>query len=89
LVQYRGQIVQLRFSDEARVRAHILSVDTDVLKHHVFYDVLDILEEGSSYEAGVQVGQAYACSANDILEVSNPGGAAPPTVRPRPWWKFW
>jgi hypothetical protein len=90
LAAYDGHIVQLRFSDDAILRARILSVDPDVARHHVFYDVLSVVQDGSSYEPAPKVGESYACSADDILEVINSEGLAP--LKPKtmqPWWKLW
>ena len=42
--KYRGQVVELRFTNGARVRAHVLSVDVEVADNHLFYDYLETLD---------------------------------------------
>ena len=89
VAQYRGQRVVLRFSNGAQARAQIISVDPDVHQHHVFYDVLEVLETGSSSEPSIRAGEAFACSAEAILELRPTDGKVYRTTPSRSWWKFW
>jgi len=89
LVPYDGQIVELRFVDGERVRAHIVSVDPDVLENHVFYLLLEALVPGPPRARPVQIGDGLACSANDIAAiVPTDGKTHRPHVK-KPWWRFW
>jgi hypothetical protein len=93
LTLYAGQVGEMRFANGERVRAHILSVDPDVLANHVFYDVLEVVEPGlSPHPATGKTG--FACSATEILSFIPTDGQrylkAPGSLMwKRPWWKFW
>jgi len=92
IAQYDGQIVELGFGDGARVRAHIISVDGDVLENHIFYDVLDVLDAGAKPETWKRT--LLASSAQDITDLRPTDGkryAIAPGSKSfaRPWWKFW
>jgi len=90
--QFRGQIVELALADGARVRAHIISVDPDVLENHVFYDVLDVLAPGTGPDTWKRT--LLATSAQEITDLRPTDGKryvkAPGSKSfTRPWWKFW
>ena len=92
IAQYDGQIVELGFGDGARVRAHIISVDADVLENHIFYDVLDVLDAWAKPETWKRT--LLASSAQDITDLRPTDGkryAIAPGSKSfaRPWWKFW
>ena len=93
LVPFLRQVVELQFRDGERVRAHILSVDPDVGENHVFYDVLEIIQAGTtSHDMRRRVG--FACSAAEITSIVPTDGAtylkAPGSrLGKRPWWRFW
>jgi hypothetical protein len=93
LVPYVGQIVDVRFTDGERVRAHILSVDPDVSDNHVFYDVIEITEPGPTpHDLTGRTG--FASSATAIASLEPTDGAkylkAPGSrLWKRPWWMFW
>jgi hypothetical protein len=93
LMPYVGQIVDMRFADGERARAHILSVDPDVADNHVFYDVIEVTEPGAAtHDLSRRTG--FACSATAIASVEPTDGAkylqAPGSgLWKRPWWKFW
>jgi len=89
LVPYDGQIVELRFVDGERVRAHIVSVDPDVLENHLFYLLLEVLEPGQARPHPARIGDGLACSAKDIAAlVPTDGKKHRPHVE-KPSWKFW
>ena len=93
LVPYVGQIVDMRFVDGERVRAHILSVDPDVADNHLFYDVITVTAPGPApHDMSRRTG--FACSATEIDSLEPTDGAkylqAPGSrLWKRPWWKFW
>jgi len=92
IAQYNGQIVELALADGARVRAHIISVDPDVLENHVFYDVLEVLAAGARPDAWKHT--LVATSAQEIVDLRPTDGKryakAPGSKRfARPWWRFW
>jgi hypothetical protein len=89
---YRGQIVELAFTDGARLRAHIISVDPDRFEDHVIYDVLTVLDAGA--EPSTSKDTLLATSAQYITELRPTDGKgyvkAPGSKSfDRPWWKFW
>ena len=89
LVPYTGQIVELRLVDGERVRAHIVSVDPDVLENHLFYLLLEVLEPGPPRTRPVRVGDGLACSAKDIAAlVPTDGKKHRPRVQ-KSRWRFW
>ena len=93
VVPFEGQIVELDFTNGEKVRAHILSVDPDVIENHVFYDVLEIVKPGPTpHDMHRRMG--FACSAADIAAIKATDGArylqAPGSrLAKKPWWKFW
>jgi hypothetical protein len=93
LKDFDGLIGEMRFADGARVRAHILSVDPDVLENHVFYDVLEVVEPGHSPH--LTPGKTgFACSATEIVSFTPTDGgrylkAPGSSMGKRPWWKLW
>ena len=89
MVPYDGQIVELHLADGERVRAHIISVDPDVLKNHVFYLLVDVLDAGPPRARPVQIGDGLACSAQDIVAlVPTDGRRHRPKVK-KSWWRLW
>jgi hypothetical protein len=93
LALHSGQIVEIRFFDGARVRAHITNIDPKVLENHVFCEVLQILDQGPPSASRIHAGERFWCAARHILEITETDGRVylepPAAERPRPWWKFW
>jgi hypothetical protein len=89
LVSYDGQIVELAFADGARERAHIISVDPDVLDNHVFYTLLEIIQPGPPGARPLRVGDGLACSAQDIVSITPTDGQKHRSTPRKPWWRIW
>jgi hypothetical protein len=92
IARYRGQIVELAFADGARVRAHLISVDPDVLENHVIYDVLHVIAGADSPDAWKHT--PLATSAPEIFDLRPTDGKgylkAPGSKSfEKPWWRFW
>ena len=92
IAKYRGQVVELRFTNGARVRAHVLSVDVGVTDNHLFYDYLETLDPG--VPPLPHAGPGCACSAADVASLVPTDGkkyvkAPGSRLFAKPWWKFW
>ena len=92
IAEYRGQIVELAFTDGARLKVHIISVDPDRFEDHVIYDVLTVLDPGAEPDTANDA--LLATSAQCISHLRPTDGKryvrAPGSKSPqKPWWKFW
>jgi hypothetical protein len=92
IAEYRGQIVELAFTDGARLKVHIISVDPDRFEDHVIYDVLTVLDAGA--EPNTANDTLLATSAQCITDLRPTDGKryvrAPGSKSShKPWWKFW
>jgi len=92
IAQYTGQIVELALADGARLKAHVLSVDPDVIENHVVYDVLEVHDAGPTPDRWRRT--LLATSAQEITALRPTDGkryAKAPGSKSfeKPWWKFW
>jgi hypothetical protein len=73
ILQYNWQVVELRFADGQRVRAHLVDIDPNRVGGEVVYEPI-AAETKDTRRAGA--GAFLTCSAQQILEIIPTDGAS-------------